>query len=122
MSDPTYDKPEQLKQVQEGLLQGEQLVAVYDCTGTGTGFVGVTDKRIILQDKSFVGKNIAITSIPFSQIRSVSMVSNKSWGGSFFSSSSIAVDVGGTTHVAEFRGHEKAQHVHNVILWHIVQR
>ena len=25
-------------------------------------------------------------------------------------------------HVAEFRGHEKAQHVHNVILWHIVQR
>ena len=49
---------------------------MYDCTGAGTGFVGVTDRRLILQDKSFVGKNVAITSIPFKQIRTISMVSN----------------------------------------------
>ena len=83
----------------------------------GTGFVGVTDKRLILQDKSFVGKNVAITSIPFKQIRTVSMVSNKSWAGGFFSSSSVAIDVGGTSHIAEFRGQDKARHIHNLILW-----
>jgi len=122
MTTTAHDKPEQLKQIQEGLLDGEQVQAVYDCTGAGTGFVGVTDRRVILQDKSFYGKNVAITSVPFGQIRSVSMVSNKSWGGSFFSSSSVAIDVGGTNRVAEFRGHEKARHIHNLILWHLMNR
>ena len=120
MTSPPHDKAEQLRQIQDGLIEGEQIQAVYDCTGAGTGFVGVTDRRVILQDKSFVGKNVAITSIPFRQIRTVSMVSNKSWGGSFFSSSSVAIDVGGTSHVAEFRGQDKARHIHNLILWHLV--
>ena len=107
MTTIAHDKPEQLKQIQEGLLDGEQVQ---------------TDRRVILQDKSFYGKNVAITSVPFGQIRSVSMVSNKSWGGSFFSSSSVAIVVGGTNHVAEFRGHEKARHIHNLILWHLMNR
>jgi len=34
-----YDEPEQLRQIQ-GLLDGEQIQAVYDCTGAGTGIVG----------------------------------------------------------------------------------
>lgn len=50
-----HDKSEQLEKVQAGLIQGEQVYAVYDCTGSGTGFVGVTSMRVILQDKSFVG-------------------------------------------------------------------
>ena len=65
-----------MRQVQDGLLTGEHVQAVYDCTGTGTGFVGVTNLRVILQDKSFIGKNVAITSIPFKQIRTVSVLSN----------------------------------------------
>ena len=56
MTTIAHDKPEQLKQIQEGLLDGEQVQAVYDCTGAGTGFVGVTDRRVILQDKSFYGR------------------------------------------------------------------
>jgi hypothetical protein len=63
---------------------------------------------------------VAITSIPFKQIRTVSVLSNKSWAGGFFSSSSIAIDAGGTSHVAEFRGHEKARHIHNLILSHLL--
>ena len=109
-----------MRQVQDGLLTGEHVQAVYDCTGTGTGFVGVTNLRVILQDKSFIGKNVAITSIPFKQIRTVSVLSNKSWAGGFFSSSSIAIDAGGTSHVAEFRGHEKARHIHNLILSRLI--
>jgi hypothetical protein len=120
MTSAPHDKAEQLRQIQDGLLEGEQIQAVYDCTGAGTGFVGVTDRRLILQDKSFVGKNVAITSVPFKQIRTVSMVSNKSWAGSFFSSSSVAIDVGGTSHIAEFRGQDKARHIHNLILWHLI--
>lgn len=113
-----HDRPEQLTMMQEGLMPGETLLAVYDCIGVGTGFVGLTDRRLILQDKSFIGKKVAITSVPYKNVRSVSVVSDKAlmkWG----STSSIAVDVGGTPITADFRGEQKAHHVHSVILHHI---
>jgi hypothetical protein len=121
-SEIVYDRKEQLEQVRSGLLQGETVLAVYDAIGVGTGFLGLTDKRVIVQDKSFVGKRVALTSIPYSKITSVSVVSNKSWAGSFFSSGSIAINVGTHSYEVEFRGAEKAHHVHNVILHYISQR
>ena len=120
MSEIPHDKRDQLDKISSGLLQGEQVIAVYDCTGAGTGFVGLTDRRVIFQDNSFVGKKVAITSVPYSQIRSVSVVSNKSWSGSFYSTSSIAIDVGGSVREADFRGEQKARHVHDLILWKIM--
>ncbi|MEU8260063.1 PH domain-containing protein [Micromonospora sp. NPDC048999] len=119
MTTPTYDRNEQFQQIQSGLLAGEQIIAVYDAIGTGTGFIGLTDRRVIIQDRSFIGKRYAITSIPYSKITSVSVVSNKSWGGAFFSTGAIAIHVGGQTYEVEFRGAEKSHHVHNVILHHI---
>src|SRR5918998_4593207 len=104
MSDVIYDSKGQLKQIESGLLDGEQIIAVYDAVGAGTGFLGLTNRRVIIQDKSFVGKRFAITSIPYSKITSVSVVSNKSWGGSFFSSGTIAIHVGTHTYEVEFRG------------------
>lgn len=119
MVNATYDRKEQFQQIQSGLLDGEQIIAVYDAVGTGTGFIGLTDRRVIIQDRSFVGKRHAITSIPYSKITSVSVVSNKSWGGSFFSTGAIAIHVGTHTYEVEFRGAQKSHHVHNVILHHI---
>ncbi|MEW2353771.1 PH domain-containing protein [Spirillospora sp. NPDC029432] len=110
-----HDRSGQLKQIESGLLPGEQIIAVYDAVGTGTGFIGLTNRRVIVQDTSFVGKRVAITSIPYSRISSVSVVSNKSWAGSFFSSGAIAIHVGTQIYEVEFRGEEKTHHVHNVI-------
>ncbi|WP_245674748.1 PH domain-containing protein [Herbidospora cretacea] len=114
-----HDRPEQLQQIQSGLMQGEQIIAVYDAVGVGTGFLGLTDRRVIVQDKSFVGKKLAITSIPYSKITSVSVVSNKSFAGSFFSSGAIAINVGTHVYEMDFRGEQKAHHVHSVILHYI---
>ncbi|MCF2526308.1 PH domain-containing protein [Yinghuangia soli] len=114
-----YDKREQFEKIQSGLMPNEQIIAVYDAIGAGTGFIGLTDRRVIIQDNSFVGKKIAITSVPYSKISSVSMVSNKSFAGSFFSSGHIAISVGTHTYQVEFRGEEKSRHVHNVILHYI---
>lgn len=121
MTTPVFDRQDQLDQVTEALLEGEEVIAVYDCVGTGTGFIALTTLRVVLQDKTFVGKQVALTSIPYRHVRSVSVVSDKSLGGRFFSSSSIAVDTGGNMHQAEFRGHEKAHHAHNTILWYITR-
>ncbi|MFB4295911.1 PH domain-containing protein [Actinomadura sp. NTSP31] len=111
-----HDRSGQLKQIESGLLPGEQVIAVYDAIGTGTGFVGLTDRRVIIQDKSFAGKKYAITSIPYSKITSVSVVSSKSWAGPYFSSGTIAINVGTIGYEVEFRGTDKSHHVHNVIL------
>jgi Bacterial PH domain len=118
---PAFDKQEQLQKIMEGLLQGETVIAVYDCTGAGTGFVGVTDKRLIIQDNSFVGKKTALLSLPYSRINAVSFVSDKSMFGSWSSSSEIGISAGGKTYEATFRGTEKARHVHNLVLWHMMQ-
>lgn len=116
MTAPIFDSKSQLQQIESGLLEGEQIIAVYDAIGAGTGFLGLTNRRVIIQDKSFVGKRVAITSIPYSKVSSVSVVSNKSWAGQFFSSGTIAITVGQHNYEVEFRGSEKTQHVHNVIL------
>ena len=116
MTAPIYDSKGQLQQIESGLLEGEQIIAVYDAVGAGTGFIGLTTRRVIIQDKSFVGKRFAITSIPYSKVSSVSVVSNKSCAGEFFSRGTIAITVGTHTYEVEFRGSEKTHHVHNVIL------
>jgi hypothetical protein len=119
VTEPAFDRKEQLQQIESGLMQGESIIAVYDAVGAGTGFIGLTSHRVIIQDKSFAGKKVAITSIPYSKITSVSVVSNKSWAGNFFSTGSIAINVGTHSYEIEFRGDQKSHHVHNVILWHM---
>ncbi|GAB1694412.1 PH domain-containing protein [Krasilnikovia sp. M28-CT-15] len=116
MGDVVFDNKGQLEQIQSGLLEGEQIIAVYDAIGAGTGFIGLTNRRVIIQDKSFVGKRVAITSIPYSKVSSVSVVSNKSWAGQFFSTGTIAITVGTHVYEVEFRGTDKTHHVHNIIL------
>jgi len=119
VADVVYDKREQLQQIQSGLLDGETIIAVYDAVGVGTGFIGLTDRRVIIQDKSFVGKKVALTSIPYSKISSISVLSNKSWAGSFFSTGSIGIHVGTQVYEVDFRGSQKSHHVHNVILHYL---
>jgi hypothetical protein len=50
MSNVIFDKQEQLDKIRSGLMQGEEVLAVYDAIGAGTGFIGLTNKRVIIQD------------------------------------------------------------------------
>ncbi len=112
----TFDNQDQFDKIQAGLLQGETVLAVYDGKGAGTGFIGLTDRRVVLQDNSFAGKRTALMSIPYSKVSAVSFVSDKSMLGKFASSSSVALEVGGKTYEVEFRGEGKAKHAHDTIL------
>jgi hypothetical protein len=115
-----FDQQGQLDKIVAGLMQGEQVIAVYDAIGAGTGFIGLTNKRVVIQDNSYVGKKIALTSVPYSRIVSVSFVSNKSFAGRFFSSSTISIVTSSGAHEVEFRGDDKAKHVHDLVLWKIL--
>ncbi len=111
-----YDVEDQLRAVEAGLLEGERLVAVYDAKDAGTGFIGLTDLRVVLQDESYVGGRVALTSIPYGGIHAVSLVSNKSFLGGYVEASTVSITISGKVYEVEVRGHEKARHVHDVIL------
>jgi hypothetical protein len=111
-----FDRQDQLDKIKAVLVPDEKLMAVYDGKGAGTGFIGLTDRRVIIQDNSFVGGKIALTSVPYSRVNAVSFVSDKSMFGKFASSSVVSISAGGTDYVVEFRGVEKAQHAHDVVL------
>lgn len=115
-----HDRPEQLRMIQDAALPNEEIVAVYDCKGAGTGFLGLTNRRVILEDRSFVGNKIALISLPYSRIASVAVLTNKSVLGTFFSSAELLiVTMGGSHHKAEFRGTDKCRFAHDYVLWRL---
>jgi hypothetical protein len=120
VTDVQFDKQDQLEKIQAGLMEGETLFAVYDGKGVGTGFIGLTDRRVIIQDNSFVGGKSALTSLPYKRIQSVSYVADKSIFGKFATSSTVAIQVGVSTYEVEFRGDVKARHAHDVILHYVI--
>ncbi|MBC3194242.1 PH domain-containing protein [Pseudonocardia sp. C8] len=121
MSEPVFDKRDQLDKVAAGLLEGERIVAVLDAVGAGTGFLGLTDRRVVLQDNSFARKKTAITSIPYSRISTVSFVADRNVLGRFASSSTISVTVGTQSYEVQFRGDDKVRLAHDVILGHLTR-
>ena len=82
-----FDYAQQRDAVAAGLLPGERLVAVLDASGTGTGFLGLTDSRVLLQDRSLVGGRTTLVSVPYSRVTSVGLVSDSNVGIEALSSS-----------------------------------
>ncbi|MBN9736384.1 MULTISPECIES: PH domain-containing protein [unclassified Pseudonocardia] len=121
MSEPVFDERNQLDTVAAGLLEGERILAVYDAVAGGTGFLGLTDLRVVVQDNSFTGKRTAVTSIPYSRISAVSFVTDRNSLGRFASAGEIAVTVGAQTWEIAFRSDDRARHAHDVILWHLTR-
>ncbi|MDQ3601884.1 MAG: hypothetical protein M3408_11710, partial [Actinomycetota bacterium] len=76
---PVFDEQDQLDKMEVGLLEGETVIAVYD--GGDTGFIGLTDRRVVVQDNTFDGGRSALTSLPYRRIDAVSFVSDTSESG-----------------------------------------
>lgn len=123
MSFPIYDKKEQLQKIESGLLQGEKIYAVFDMKGGGTGFIGITDLRVIVYDKAFMRKMKAIVSIPYSRVYSVAAEDESGLftGRGFFGSSKMVLKSAGDDLEFEFRGSDKAHVAHNLILGFMVR-
>ena len=115
--DVIFDRPEQLKRVQEMLLEGETLYMVLDCKGFGTGFLGVTDKRVILRDDGFAKFKRSIVSIPYSRLHAVGVESGK---GFFGGSSMLTLSAGDDDWQMTFRGSEKARAAYSVVMEHLL--
>jgi len=122
-SGPVFDRQEQLQQVEAGLLDGEQIFAVYDLKGGGAGFLGITSRRLIVYDRTYLIDRQAVVSIPYTRIVTVAAEDhpNPLAGRGFFSSSRLVLALAGDRQYEfDFRGADKALHAHNLILWHML--
>lgn len=114
-----FDKKEQYDQIVPWILPGERLYVVLDCKGGGTGFIAVTNKRLMFYDKAFLGKRKALTSVPFNKITSVSSVDEGR--GLFGTTSELVVKTGSEAFEFEFRGGDKAQRAYQLIMTEMLQ-
>ena len=109
-----YDSKTQLDRVVPHLLQGEALLYVYDLKGAGTGFLGVTDRRLIFMDQNFLDrKDSAIISVPFARISYVAIQTEHKMLGR--DTSGVTVAVTGRTFDFVFHGLKKAHDIFQVI-------
>ena len=66
-----YGRKDQMKKTQQLVIGGEVLYSVYDLKGGGTGFVGITDLRLVFIDQAFLRKQKAIVSLPYTKLAAV---------------------------------------------------
>jgi len=123
-TDIIVDKKEQLEKIEGFCLPDEIIRAVFDLKGRGTGFLGITDKRIIYYDKEFMRKKKAIVSLPHSRIASVASEDNAGFfikKGFFVSDILTITPMGLEPKTFEFRGGEKAHAAHNIIMEYLLK-
>jgi len=114
-----FDRQDQLDRIKAYLLDGESLFAVYDCKGAGTGFVGVTDLRIVFYDQGmFINKKKSMISIPYDKVIGVSSADD----GMIFKTSEITLLTAAGNFSFEFRGADKAHWVYGHILRKILPK
>lgn len=122
MAEVHVDKQDQLQKIEAALLPGEAVEAVFDLKGEGTGFIGITTKRVIVYDKEFLRKMKAVVSIPYSRVTSVAAEDDSGLfsGRGFFASSKMVLTTSHGEYELEFRGADKAHLAHDLILGHIL--
>ncbi len=117
MSQPVVDKKDQLERLQRFLVAGEQVLAVLDLKDVGTGFLGITERRIIFYDKAFLQRYKAMVTIPFSKITAVASKDEEGWfTRGFLGSSTLTIQAGHDVYDFEFRGADKAHLAYQLIV------
>ena len=117
MSQPVVDKGEQLERMQRFLVSGEQVLAVLDLKDVGTGFLGITDRRIIFYDRAFLQRYKAMVTVPFSKITAVASKDEEGWfSRGFLGSSMLTIQAGQDAYEFEFRGADKAHVAYQLIV------
>ncbi|MBN2147846.1 MAG: PH domain-containing protein [Anaerolineales bacterium] len=113
-----YDNESQYRRIAAYVIQGETLYAVYDCKGSGTGFVGFTDQRVIFYDQATLTKKRSMISIPYNQVIGVASADE----GVVFQTSEITLLTAAGRFNFEFRGADKAHWAYHFIMHQVLNQ
>src|SRR4051794_13226633 len=86
-----FDDKKQYERIAVMVTPPEILYAVFDEKGIGSGFVGITDRRIIFLDQGRIRKNKTIVSLPYSKMTALA---SEDSGGFVFGTSKLIVIAG----------------------------
>ena len=114
----TYDDKDQYERIKAYVIPGETLHVVFDCKGGGTGFVGITDQRVIFYDQGILLKKKSMVSVPYNRITSVASADE----GIMFKTSELTVFTDAGTFAFEFRGADKAHWAYEFIMNQILNK
>lgn len=120
MAEPVFDNKTQLDRITPYIILGETLMVVYDCKGAGTGFVGITDQRVIFYDQEVMtfGKHKSMVSIPYNQVIGVAAADD----GVIFRTSIVTLITAAGKFSFEFRGADRALWVYRYIMNQILNQ
>lgn len=113
-----YDNKGQLDRIATMVSPPEILYAVFDLKGAGSGFVGITDRRLIFMDQGVIRKKKMIVSLPYSKITAIA---SEDSGGFIFGTSALLVIAGSREFDFDFRSNEKAHRAYQLIMWNLLQ-
>ena len=113
---PYYDNKGQLDRIAAYCIPGETIFAVYDCKGKGTGFVGITDRRVIFYDQGMFTNKKTMISIPYNQVIGIASADE----GMIFKTSEITLITAAGKFDFEFRGGDKAHQAYSFIMSQIL--
>jgi hypothetical protein len=116
-----FDNKDQFDRITAMVLPAETLYAVYDMKGGGTGFVGITDLRLIFMDESFVRKSKAFVSLPYTKLTAVGVEDSGRTLNPFAAASKLTVVAGHREWEFEFRTTDKARHAYSLIMANLLQ-
>ena len=114
-----YDKKPQYDRIKAYGMPGEMLFAVYDCKGAGTGFVGITDQRVIFYDQGAFLKKKTMVSIPYNRVIGIA---SRDEGAVLFKTSEITLITAAGNFSFEFRGADKAHKAYQYIMDQILNQ
>jgi len=121
--DMVFDKKEQLQKIEDFCQPDEVIRAVFDLKRAASGFIGITDKRVIFYDKAYMREQKAMVSIPYSRISMVGSEDDKGFliRKGFFVTGKLTISgLGFEERTFEFRGGDKAHQAHNIMMEYLL--
>jgi hypothetical protein len=121
--DLAFDRDEQLEKIEDFCQPDEVIRAVFDCKGSASGFVGITNRRVIFYDKSLVTEQKAMVTIPYSRISMVGSEDDKGHfikKGFFVTGRLTVKGLGFEDMTFKLRGGDKAHLAHQIIAEYLI--
>lgn len=115
-----FDRKDQHDKLSSLLIPDETMWMVLDCKGSGTGFIGITDKRLIFQDSSWRKAKNVIVSVPLDRVHAVGISDNYSFIGR--GSGILSIQAGDDDWAFEFKNAEKTRIAYKLLLSFVLNR
>lgn len=120
MTEPYFDMKSQHDRLTLGLIPGETLWMTLDCKGSGTGFVGITDRRLMFQDSTWRKSKNVIVSVPHDRVHAVGLSADYSFFGK--GTGIISIQAGEDDWAFQFKNIAKTDLAYKLIMSFVLSR